>query len=83
MKLLQQRQRLFNPVPTKWYWCYQKYFKNTHEILKKNIPEIEFYDNFDYEYMISKIEKDSEQRHCLILDDSLQSPGELDLIFTR
>ena len=83
MKLLKERERLFNPVPTRYYWCYQRYFKEAHEVLKKDVPNIEFFDNFDYEYMISRIEDEPEENHCLILDDSLQSPESLDLIFTR
>ena len=83
MRLLKERQRVFSPVPTRFHWCYQRYFKNTHELLQKEIPEIQFHDNFDYEYFISKVEEDPEERHLLILDDSLQSPEQLDLIFTR
>ena len=82
-KVLKERQRLFNPVPTKILWFYQRYFRDVHEILKNEIPEIQFFDSFDYEYTITKIEESPEERHLLILDDCLQSPVELELIFTR
>ena len=81
--MLKERQRLFNPVPTKILWFYQRYFRDVHEILKNEIPEIQFFDSFDYEYTITKIEESPEERHLLILDDCLQSPVELELIFTR
>ena len=81
-RLLRERDRLFSPVPTKFYWCYQRFYKDFHENLKNDIPQIEFFDHFDYEYMISKFENDPEERHCLILDDSLQTSNELELIFT-
>ena len=83
MRLLKERERLLSPTPTRYHWCYQRYFKNTHELLRKEVTEIQFYDKFDYEYFINKVEQDPEERHCLILDDSLESPEELDLIFTR
>ena len=81
---MKERHRLFTPVPTRFLWIYNQYFKKIHEELKNELDEeIEFLDKFEYSVLMEKIESEHHQKYCLILDDSLQSPVELDLIYTR
>ena len=63
---------VFNPPPTKIHWIYQKYFEEFHQSMKNDVPEIEFYSEFDYNFFMAKFETESSENHLLILDDALQ-----------
>ena len=50
----------------------------------ENKIDIEFLPKFDYDYIISKIENDPEERYLLICDDILHlEDSQIDTIFTR
>ena len=81
--VIQQLSSIVSPPPSKIIWIYNKYYKEYHEVLNQLVSNIEFYPDFDYDAIMSKIESEQDERYLLILDDILQFKDSLDLIFTR
>ena len=84
-EILLNASELIVPPPDKFLWVYSRYFTEYHQKLKESSLDITFYNDLDYQKLITEIEKDSGQhRFLVILDDALQLTGnQIDSIFTR